>query len=565
MVCIAYLVVTVSFLVGLLLVWFLADTPNGAVVLSGTDVLLCVLWILASVTATLFLLHRMTRGYRSRAEEISSEFANTSRELQNEKRRRMEGKKRADQRHEAQSLLVKTSMGLISKETSLEVVQYLAAKAIELFKVRYAIVGALPPNSRVLRIMGFAKHSSVVERCGVNRPITGHGVFRPLFEGKLETILCNNISAHPTSEGFPEGHPQIDKVIIVPLVNLSLDLIGIFVVGDRLDGKDFTEEDCFLAELLAHCGSVALGRATAEDERRKAEVRFRNATREHTMTMCHAARLAALGEMTAVMAHELNQPLGSIRNYLSGCIDAIRDGSNNRQSLLPYLEKIPDLVDRASAIIKRLRNFSRTDEDALEQISISQVIANAVDLLKPRLERLGVDLQIDIAPELPPIVGDPLRMEQVLLNLMMNACDAMERVDPRELRVTAKAVSSITCREGEGPDCEKGGFIEVSVSDSGHGIPDRLRDKIFDPFFTTKPHGQGQGLGLAITRSIIKACGGHIHFASKPRAGTTFSFGLPLIRDDMNPEGSREGQHDGSAGRSLTSSSIGDEQEQLLK
>jgi len=156
MVCIAYLVVTVSFLVGLLLVWFLADTPNGAVVLSGTDVLLCVLWILASVTATLFLLHRMTRGYRSRAEEISSEFANTSRELQNEKRRRMEGKKRADQRHEAQSLLVKTSMGLISKETSLEVVQYLAAKAIELFKVRYAIVGALPPNSRVLRIMGFA-------------------------------------------------------------------------------------------------------------------------------------------------------------------------------------------------------------------------------------------------------------------------------------------------------------------------------------------------------------------------------------------------------------------------
>jgi len=460
----------------------------------------------------LMLVSRAGRLSALRQSQRSAE--ESAQELERERKRRTEAERKAHRILESESFLVKASLGLISRETTTEVVQHLADEALRLFQVRWAVVGAFPANSRELEMMGAARHGSVKDESRVKQPISGKGLFRSLWKGNLETIVCNDVASHPDSVGYPEGHPDVKKVIIVPLVDPTMEMIGLFILGDRLDGRDFTENDRYLAELLTHYGSAAVARSRAEEDRRKAEQRLQDTTREQVVLMSHASRLAALGEMAAVMAHELNQPLGSIRNYLSGSMDELRRKFGSDEPVLSSLEKIPGLVDRAAGIIKRLREFATLDEDTVRAVSIAEVIENAVDLLKPRMERLGIALSVDVAHDLPSPLCDPLSVEQVVLNLLTNACDAMKHNDDRRLTISARA--------GAG-----GETVEVAVADTGPGIPDAMQDQIFDAFFTSKPHGERLGLGLSISRSLIREYGGDIVVRNHRGPGSVFTFRLP--------------------------------------
>ena len=263
-------------------------------------------------------------------------------------------------------------------------------------------------------------------------------------------------------------------------------------------------------------------RKRAEEERERllqAEAELDKARREHMMAMAHAARLAAMGEMMAVMAHELNQPLGSIRNYLSGSIEAAHSGRPRVDTVVAGLERIGQLVDRASGVIRRLREFSRPDSGAVELVRIEEIVSFAADLFQPRLQRLGIELKISIPSDLPSVEGHPLRLEQVLLNLLMNACDAVEKTDLKIIEIKAEK----TAEEN----------LALSVADTGTGISDEVCEKIFEAFYTTKPWESGQGLGLSISRSIIREHGGTLEVRNLPEGGVVFTFTLPLARAEV--------------------------------
>lgn len=195
-------------------------------------------------------------------------------------------------------------------------------------------------------------------------------------------------------------------------------------------------------------------------------------------------------------------------------MEELRRKFGNDETVLSSLEKIPGLVDRAAGIIRRLREFATIDGDTVRSVSIAEVIENAVDLLKPRMERLGIALDVDVDDDLPSPLCDPLSVEQVVLNLLTNACDAMRDNHDRRLSISARA--------GAG-----GETVDVAVADTGPGIPDAIQDQIFDAFYTSEPHGERIGLGLSISRSLIREYGGDIVARNRQGPGSVFTFRLP--------------------------------------
>lgn len=249
----------------------------------------------------------------------------------------------------------------------------------------------------------------------------------------------------------------------------------------------------------------------SERKRRRAERKLQEAKRDHSLALAHATRLAAMGEMSAVMAHELNQPLGGIKNYLQGCLREIQEASPDKNSLKHALEETSRLVDKAGGIIKRLRVFASPGEESPVAVSISKVIDDVVDLLKPRFRRNHINVSVTLPDTDPPILGDPLRLEQVLLNLAVNACDALEETTVKNLTIGVKA------RDDD--------LVEIEVVDSGTGIGAMDREKIFDPFFTTKK--DSLGLGLSISSTIIREHGGSIRSSAGASGGTVMTVFLP--------------------------------------
>ncbi|WAJ37594.1 ATP-binding protein [Pseudomonas sp. GOM7] len=245
-------------------------------------------------------------------------------------------------------------------------------------------------------------------------------------------------------------------------------------------------------------------------ERLEREVELRTSElREAQEGLVHAARMAALGQMSAALAHEINQPLtalqmqlGSLRLLLdSGKADAVREG----------LQRVDSLLQRMAALTSHLKTFARKSPAGLsERLSLAEVLEQALQLLAPRMRSEQVELRSRIDAE-AQVLGDAIRLEQVILNLLHNALDAMAGCEPRILLVRI-------ARDGD--DCM------LSVEDSGGGIAEEALARVFEPFFTTKPVGQGLGLGLAVSYGIVRDLGGSLE-AHNGELGAVFTLRLP--------------------------------------
>lgn len=246
-------------------------------------------------------------------------------------------------------------------------------------------------------------------------------------------------------------------------------------------------------------------------ERLEREVALRTAElREAQDGLVHAAKMAALGQMSAALAHELNQPLtalqmqlGSLRLLLdSGRPEAVRDG----------LQRIDGLLQRMAALTGHLKTFARKTPAGLsERLCLGDVLEQALQLLAPRMRSEQVELRTQVDAE-AEVLGDAIRIEQVILNLLHNALDAMADSEPRILLVRiAREVDSCL----------------LSVEDSGGGIAEETLGRVFEPFFTTKPVGQGLGLGLAVSYGIVRDLGGSLE-AHNGDLGAVFSMRLPV-------------------------------------
>ena len=232
--------------------------------------------------------------------------------------------------------------------------------------------------------------------------------------------------------------------------------------------------------------------------------------------MLHVEKMASIGKMAAVVAHEINNPLSGILTYaklLRKWLDRGETEGAKHDEAMQCLELIAAESRRCGDLVKNLLTFSRTAPMNVETTDLNAVMDRSVRLVQHQLELNGVQLQIDFANDLPRVQCDPAQIEQVVLALVMNSIDAMPRGGNLWLRT----------RINESRD-----EVEIQVRDDGIGIPPDLLPQLFEPFLTTKESGHGVGLGLAISRGIIERHNGHIEVQSEAGKGTTFTITLPL-------------------------------------
>ena len=264
-----------------------------------------------------------------------------------------------------------------------------------------------------------------------------------------------------------------------------------------------------------------LKETTAEVQRREQELR------EKQEQLVQAGKLATLGELTTGVAHELNNPLNNIGLFIGNAIDLIELGvvDANPEQILHELSSAMQQVRKATEIISHLRTFGRAAPVSYEPVAIEQVIQSALSLMTEQLRLRQIKVQMHFPLEKVIVMGNPIQLEQVFLNLLTNARDALANV-PRK-------VITISCTV-------KTDVVEVQVDDTGPGIPAGLEQRIFDPFFTTKEVGAGTGLGLSITYGIIKDHGGTITVQNRPGEGALFLIQLPLARQKGEGKGRNE-------------------------
>ncbi|MHC1789036.1 ATP-binding protein [Solidesulfovibrio sp.] len=247
---------------------------------------------------------------------------------------------------------------------------------------------------------------------------------------------------------------------------------------------------------------------------------------EKDAQLIQASKMKTLGEMSAGIAHELNQPLNAIKmgsDYLKMVAETGK--TPTPEALATVTAQVSEQVDRAAAIIGHLRDFGRKSEPKLEYVDINVPIKGVFTIIGHELALQGIEVSLDLAAE-APIKAHTNRLEQVFFNLVVNARDAMiDRIGPG-LRERPRRLS-ITSRSDQGR-------VTVAVSDTGCGIPEAERRKIFEPFFTTKKTGQGMGLGLAITYGIVRDYGGEIEVDSAADLGSVFRLTFPAARDKLN-------------------------------
>lgn len=287
--------------------------------------------------------------------------------------------------------------------------------------------------------------------------------------------------------------------------------IGRIVVGERKDGATFPME-LAVGEVRSERGRVFTGFVRDLTERQATETRLQELQAE----LVHMSRLTAMGEMASALAHELNQPLSAISNYLSGARRLIERAEALDERAIDAMDRASEQALRAGEIIRRLRDFLARGETERTVESLPRLVQEACALALVGAKERGVRVQYALSDQAELVLVDRVPVQQVIINLVRNAIDAMEGQARRELLVTTGRASD--------------GFAEVSVADSGSGVDAATAEKLFQPFVTTKP--QGMGVGLSISRTIVEAHGGRIWFEPRAGGGTVFKFTIRLAEPE---------------------------------
>jgi histidine kinase len=243
---------------------------------------------------------------------------------------------------------------------------------------------------------------------------------------------------------------------------------------------------------------------------------------ETEQNLIQASKMATLGEMATGIAHELNQPLSVIKTASSFFIKKLdRQQSIEESTLGTMLRKIDGNVDRATRIIDHMRQFARKSDLKLERVQLNEIIRRAFDIFSQQLKLRSIEVDWEVDPDLPKIDADPGRLEQVFINLLINARDAIEeRWGTAETGPGQKRIILATRVTERAVVCE--------ICDTGMGIPANMTEKIFEPFFTTKQAGKGTGLGLSISYGIVKDCRGSIRVKPHASGGACFLLEFPV-------------------------------------
>ncbi len=309
-------------------------------------------------------------------------------------------------------------------------------------------------------------------------------------------------------ENAIEVFPQIGKWIEGALSGESVH----FESEGTADGKFWAFKNLLTFDEVR--GGGAVGFAIDITEHKQAEQRVE----KQRADLAHIARVRTVEELASGIAHELNQPLSVIAAQAEVAARKLRLGKPiSLEEQLRALDNIASDAHRAGQIIHRLRDFVRKGEPHRISVDIADIVREATDLVDNDLRHARITIESSVGPSVPSILVDRVQIQQVLLNLLLNAMEAIEhaKADVRKIEIR------INAREG---------MLETTVRDSGCGISDECAAQYFDNYYTTKPHGMG--MGLAISQSIVEAHGGRIWATRNPDRGATFAFTLPIPGKD---------------------------------
>ena len=244
---------------------------------------------------------------------------------------------------------------------------------------------------------------------------------------------------------------------------------------------------------------------------------------ETEQQLIQASKMATLGEMSTGVAHELNQPLAVIKTASSFFMKKVKKKEPIKEEILfTMAQEIDSHIDRATKIINHMRQFGRKSDQKLDEIQINDVLQKSFEIFSQQLRVRGIEVRWELEPDLPMILADADRLEQVFINLLINARDAIE--EKWESQPPPDGEKRITLRTRS-----KAGRVFVEVEDTGKGIPKSISEKIFEPFFTTKEVGKGTGLGLSISYRIVQDFGGTIRVSSREGEGARFVISFPAV------------------------------------
>ncbi len=356
------------------------------------------------------------------------------------------------------------------------------------------------------------------------KSVRSHRFWRAIAEGlvgsialSLLTFVCFRLNANSTTVALL-------FLIVIVLVSLKSSLVPsaliaivayffldyfftapLFTLGMN-QTLDFVAPISYVITAVVITRLMAKVRKSIEDQRRAEET-----LRRSQAELAHVTRVMTMGELAASIAHEINQPLSAIVNNGSACLRWLAGDSPNLDEAREAAQRIVRDGNRAGDVITRIRSFLRKTDTEKGRLDMNQIIQEVLILSRDEAVRRGVALRLELAEAVPPVFGDRIQLQQVILNLVMNGIEAMASVTgrPREVLISS-------CRH----ESDK---VLVAVQDSGVGIGEQSLDKIFDAFYTTKP--QGMGMGLAISRSIIEDHGGRL-WAEANGSGATFQFTL---------------------------------------
>ncbi|MBK1841306.1 PAS domain S-box protein [Azospirillum sp. YIM B02556] len=299
---------------------------------------------------------------------------------------------------------------------------------------------------------------------------------------------------------------------------------GLEMRFQRADGERF-DALIYEAPLIDANGRQTgwMGSVLDITERKRAE----ELARQQQERLQQTSRLITMGEMASTLAHELNQPLSAIASYCTGCLNRLRSDRCDTQEVAAALEKLAAQAKRAGLVVRRIHDFVRKRDPKVAPCSLAGVLEDCVGLAGSDAARLGVRVELDAPADLPPVTGDRILLQQVVLNLMRNGIEAMARTPRADRRLT------VTVRQGGEDGSGDGGRVLLTeIRDHGCGIAPDVAERLFSPFFTTKR--EGMGMGLNICRSIIEHHRGRLWFETAGRngsegpAGARFLFTLPV-------------------------------------
>ncbi|MGI2335489.1 MAG: GAF domain-containing protein [Dehalogenimonas sp.] len=379
----------------------------------------------------------------------------------------------------------------------------------KLLQSEVAFIGTINANESEMVIYSWSKDA--MRQCAItdspiHYPIAEAGLWGEVVRQRHHIIINDYNSNTELKKGYPTGHVPIKRFLSVPVFK-SGRIVAVGAAANKL--SEFDDDDITaLSALLQEMWNLI--------ERKRSEIENQKLRDKAEMN----ARLATVGEMAAGIAHEINNPLTGV----IGFSELLQERKDLPPDVMENLQIINSGSVRVKEIVKRMLTFARQAKPTKSSVSVNELLDNTIEMRSYVLKTANIEVVKDYDPDLPLINADPGQLQQVFLNLIVNAEFAMKKVhDKGKLTITSRK-----------PDDT---HIAVNIADDGPGMTEAVQAKLFQPFFTTKDPGEGTGLGLSLSRSIILEHNGTIEVDSKLGVGTTFTIKFPLIQSqDIEPK-----------------------------